>query len=213
MQSDTEHADAPSPDDDSRPAKRKRVALACHSCRERKVRCDGSKPLCGPCEKRGEDPSNCSYTVLASSAKQVSEQEYIASLQSQVRDLQQVVSHLRQHAEASSSQGGQCPVSNDSVEESAMSPGCDDEDEGPVTTSSVENTIPDRRSPQTNDQSLRTEHHAFPPALDTGEAPGGPSPISAMGATIALKAANNREYIRRIPWDDITPAPSHLQPV
>jgi hypothetical protein len=57
------------------PMKRKRVALACDICRERKIRCDGSKPLCGPCSKRGVPPTQCTYTVIAGTAKQLSEQE------------------------------------------------------------------------------------------------------------------------------------------
>ncbi|KAH7121477.1 fungal-specific transcription factor domain-containing protein [Dactylonectria macrodidyma] len=90
-------AEAPYLEEASRSAKRKRVALACDNCRERKVRCNGTKPLCGPCGKRGEDPANCKYTVIANSAKRVSEQEYIASLQSQVLQLQQTVSDLKEH--------------------------------------------------------------------------------------------------------------------
>lgn len=53
--------------------KRKRVALACDACRERKIRCDGAKP-CRPCEKRGEPAHACLYTV-STTAKHVSEQE------------------------------------------------------------------------------------------------------------------------------------------
>ncbi|QGI70418.1 hypothetical protein CEK27_002747 [Fusarium fujikuroi] len=82
-----------------RPAKRKRVALACDTCRERKIKCDGSKPLCNPCRKRGEPSARCVYTVIAGTAKQLSEQEYIASLQKQVQDMQLVIDQLRQDAE------------------------------------------------------------------------------------------------------------------
>ncbi|KAH7472036.1 hypothetical protein FOMA001_g13485 [Fusarium oxysporum f. sp. matthiolae] len=83
----------------SRPAKRKRVALACDTCRERKIKCDGSKPVCNPCRKRGEPPVRCVYTVIAGTAKQLSEKEYITSLQKQVQDMQLVIDQLRQDAE------------------------------------------------------------------------------------------------------------------
>ncbi|KAJ6192448.1 hypothetical protein J3E72DRAFT_361394, partial [Bipolaris maydis] len=73
--------------------KRKRVALACDACRERKIRCDGAKP-CRPCEKRGEPAHACLYTV-STTAKHVSEQEYIASLQRQVRELHATVEDLK----------------------------------------------------------------------------------------------------------------------
>ncbi|KAF3074579.1 hypothetical protein CFAM422_003190 [Trichoderma lentiforme] len=32
--------------------RRKRVTLACDSCRDRKTRCDGVRPICGPCKRR-----------------------------------------------------------------------------------------------------------------------------------------------------------------
>ncbi|CAG7565969.1 unnamed protein product [Fusarium equiseti] len=80
----------------TRPTKRKRVALACDNCRERKIKCDGSKPICSPCSKRGEPPGQCIYTVIAGAAKQLSEQEYISSLQKQVTEMQQVIDQLRQ---------------------------------------------------------------------------------------------------------------------
>ncbi|KAH7470112.1 hypothetical protein FOMA001_g14006 [Fusarium oxysporum f. sp. matthiolae] len=83
----------------ARPTKRKRVALACDTCRERKIKCDGSKPVCNPCRKRGEPAARCVYTVIAGTAKQLSEQEYIASLQKQVQDMQLVIDQLRQDAE------------------------------------------------------------------------------------------------------------------
>ncbi|KAK2686063.1 hypothetical protein QWA68_015303 [Fusarium oxysporum] len=86
-----------------RPTKRKRVALACDTCRERKIKCDGSKPVCNPCRKRGEPPVRCVYTVIAGTAKQLSEQEYITSLQKQVQDMQLVIDQLRQDAESAKS--------------------------------------------------------------------------------------------------------------
>ncbi|KAL6917083.1 hypothetical protein FSHL1_008262 [Fusarium sambucinum] len=83
----------------SRPTKRKRVALACDNCRERKVKCDGSKPICSPCSKRGEPSTRCMYTVITGTAKHLSEQEYIVSLQKQVTDMQEVIDQFRREAE------------------------------------------------------------------------------------------------------------------
>ncbi|KAF6816921.1 fungal specific transcription factor, partial [Colletotrichum sojae] len=86
----------PTDDDTSleRPAKRKRVALACETCRDRKVRCDGGKPVCRPCAKRADCSLPCVYSVITSSAKQVSEKEYIASLQRQVQELTRVINSI-----------------------------------------------------------------------------------------------------------------------
>lgn len=40
--------------------KRRKVPLACTSCRDRKTRCDGARPFCKSCQKRGID-STCLY--------------------------------------------------------------------------------------------------------------------------------------------------------
>ena len=61
-----------------RPPKRKRVALACEPCRERKVKCDGTKPTCKVCEKRVDPRLQCVYTLVPQTAKQISEQEYVS---------------------------------------------------------------------------------------------------------------------------------------
>ncbi|RDH29672.1 fungal-specific transcription factor domain-domain-containing protein [Aspergillus welwitschiae] len=49
----------------SRQAKRRKIAVACGTCRSRKVRCDGQKPACGPCLERAEYHGvdlNCVYS-------------------------------------------------------------------------------------------------------------------------------------------------------
>ncbi|KAH2789262.1 hypothetical protein KXV54_001073 [Aspergillus fumigatus] len=40
---------------------RKRLALACDTCRSRRVKCDGERPFCAPCRTRG---LNCFYQQL-----------------------------------------------------------------------------------------------------------------------------------------------------
>lgn len=34
------------------PRKRRKIALACERCRDRKIRCDGHKPACDNCQRR-----------------------------------------------------------------------------------------------------------------------------------------------------------------
>jgi hypothetical protein len=41
-------------DPKQRPLKRRKIQLACTQCRERKVRCDGLRPVCGTCGRRGQ---------------------------------------------------------------------------------------------------------------------------------------------------------------
>ncbi|CAG8929589.1 unnamed protein product [Penicillium salamii] len=71
---------APSP-------KRRRVALACQHCRERKVRCDGQRPTCGACLKKGIAGQACEYLVIADTAKYQTEKAYLTSLQSHIAEL------------------------------------------------------------------------------------------------------------------------------
>ncbi|KAI0754986.1 hypothetical protein C8Q80DRAFT_1142298 [Daedaleopsis nitida] len=40
---------------------RSRVYVACVQCRNRKIRCDGAKPICHNCSRKGENPGICSY--------------------------------------------------------------------------------------------------------------------------------------------------------
>ncbi|PYI10108.1 hypothetical protein BO78DRAFT_232765 [Aspergillus sclerotiicarbonarius CBS 121057] len=69
-------------------SKRRRVALACKTCRERKVRCDAARPVCGACRKRDVSSEQCEYTVVADTAKYQSERAYIQSLRNHIADLQ-----------------------------------------------------------------------------------------------------------------------------
>lgn len=41
------------PDAAEPPAKRRKVPVACTSCRDRKTRCDGQRPSCSTCQRRG----------------------------------------------------------------------------------------------------------------------------------------------------------------
>ncbi|KAF5002531.1 hypothetical protein FGRMN_296 [Fusarium graminum] len=142
--------------------KRKRVALACDICRDRKIKCDGSKPLCSPCNKRGEPPTRCTYTVIGGTAKHQSEQEYITSLQNQVQEMHQVINQLRQEAEANASG---------------------------TNKSNCDSNSPDGPLP-------RPQPAPAPPSQGVrGPEAGGPSPVSAMGATTHLQSStlNRRE--------------------
>ena len=40
--------------------KRRRIPLACNPCRDRKMRCDGRRPVCVSCQKRRKSDS-CVY--------------------------------------------------------------------------------------------------------------------------------------------------------
>ncbi|KAL2871215.1 Zn(II)2Cys6 transcription factor domain-containing protein [Aspergillus lucknowensis] len=55
--------------EDAPSSKRRRVPLACRSCRERKVRCDGKRPNCSTCQRRGHPEEPCEYMVITETAK------------------------------------------------------------------------------------------------------------------------------------------------
>ncbi|RHZ50185.1 hypothetical protein CDV55_102112 [Aspergillus turcosus] len=66
---------------------RRKIALACEPCRERKSRCDGQKPICGPCERRCYTIDRCIFK--ADNARSASNDEYIRALHQRIRDLEE----------------------------------------------------------------------------------------------------------------------------
>ncbi|PKS13398.1 hypothetical protein jhhlp_000169 [Lomentospora prolificans] len=204
----TRPLDYSSSEDGARPAKRKRVALACESCRERKIKCDGKKPVCGPCGRRNASSPSCGYSLLANNARRSSEQEYIASLRQQVHDLQQAVVTRTNEVEASrspplrdpSAAGTGTPVP--SVTGQASSPHLDPTRDLSVARSSttasprevreshstvLRPVVPGFLSGQrraTDGQAVGRSRSEFPEAAGVGEDSFGLSPISAMGAVV-----------------------------
>ncbi|GAT25287.1 fungal specific transcription factor [Aspergillus luchuensis] len=65
---------------------RRKVALACDSCREKKVRCDGNKPICGPCKRRSYRIDQCLYNP--DNARTASRDEYFQTLHLRIRELE-----------------------------------------------------------------------------------------------------------------------------
>ncbi|RGP77236.1 hypothetical protein FLONG3_4751 [Fusarium longipes] len=175
----------------TRPTKRKRVALACDNCRERKIKCDGSKPVCSPCSKRGEPTARCMYTVIAGTAKQLSEQEYILSLQKQVTDMQDVIDQLQREAEANAA----AVTANANVRASRsprdMPPTGSATGAGSGTTQATTNS--------------RTGV-----SVRVAEA-GGPSPVSAMGATTLTQDSQEDDFFGRSSVHSLLREVSHPQ--
>ncbi|QGI96754.1 hypothetical protein CEK26_009823 [Fusarium fujikuroi] len=87
------------------PLKRQRIVtqLACDSCRKRKIRCDGRKPMCEACRRRGEKEP-CTYAETRSPGQTSKKTEQILGLfdilktvpESQAIDVLRVV---RSHAD------------------------------------------------------------------------------------------------------------------
>ncbi|KAJ7659342.1 Zn(2)-Cys(6) binuclear cluster domain-containing protein [Mycena polygramma] len=83
---------------------------ACFSCKRRKMKCDGAKPICGQCE-RGRRREDCEYTQGQGRARVEILQESISRVESRIYELehphenQQLEVQLRQPYQASS-----CPT-------------------------------------------------------------------------------------------------------
>lgn len=66
---------------------RRKIALACEPCREKKVRCDGTKPICGPCTRRSYKIDQCVYKI--DNARSASNDAYLKVLHDRIRELEE----------------------------------------------------------------------------------------------------------------------------
>ncbi|KAH7129273.1 fungal-specific transcription factor domain-containing protein [Dactylonectria macrodidyma] len=78
--------------------KRRKIALACEPCRERKARCDGGKPVCSTCQRRSLGLEQCIYK--AGNVRTASSDEYTKSLHDRIRELEQACSVQSSSSEA-----------------------------------------------------------------------------------------------------------------
>ncbi|KAL1970561.1 hypothetical protein VTN77DRAFT_4205 [Rasamsonia byssochlamydoides] len=85
------------------PAKRRRVALACDTCRTRKSRCDGSRPKCSLCVGLGFE---CVYTSPTTATNVIIRKEYLTGLESRVRALEETLCLIKANVDDLSSRVG-----------------------------------------------------------------------------------------------------------
>ncbi|QYT01574.1 Zn(2)-C6 fungal-type domain-containing protein [Trichoderma simmonsii] len=158
--------------------RRRRVALACDSCRERKVRCDGAKPICGTCRARKRQ-SLCVYQLLGDNGKAGSEREYVQSLLARINLLEQQV---RQ-------KGDDCHTSSPySTPSTALATDGRGVSSSSVPLASTSDTLPRyRENPLTftSSTTIPSQHDA--------------SPVNAMGAAVPARMVNdslnvNKQY-------------------
>ncbi|CEJ60944.1 hypothetical protein PMG11_09498 [Penicillium brasilianum] len=67
--------------------RRRKIALACEPCRDKKVRCDGEKPICGPCSRRSYTIEQCVYKI--DNARSASNDAYLKVLHDRIRELEE----------------------------------------------------------------------------------------------------------------------------
>ncbi|KAH8726755.1 fungal-specific transcription factor domain-containing protein [Phaeosphaeriaceae sp. PMI808] len=75
----------------ARPAKRNRITVACASCRQRKSRCDGSRPKCSTCAHQG---TSCEYSSSEKLTKLSASKELVGGLETRVATLENVFAGL-----------------------------------------------------------------------------------------------------------------------
>ncbi|KAJ5155295.1 hypothetical protein N7492_008098 [Penicillium capsulatum] len=66
--------------------RRRKISLACEPCREKKVRCNGEKPICGPCARRSYPIDRCVYKI--ENARSESNDAYLKTLHDRIRELE-----------------------------------------------------------------------------------------------------------------------------
>ncbi|PYI07081.1 fungal-specific transcription factor, partial [Aspergillus sclerotiicarbonarius CBS 121057] len=67
---------------------RRKIALACDACREKKIRCDGGKTICGSCLRRSYGIAQCAYSM--ENPRTASQDEYIRVLRSRIDELEDI---------------------------------------------------------------------------------------------------------------------------
>ncbi|KAI7849795.1 fungal-specific transcription factor domain-containing protein [Circinella umbellata] len=70
----------------ARPTKRQKVSLACQECRDRKIKCDGERPICGPCIKKKRPEGSCVYEPER--GRRGVKSQYVQLLENKVRELE-----------------------------------------------------------------------------------------------------------------------------
>ncbi|KAL2216905.1 fungal-specific transcription factor domain-containing protein [Thermoascus aurantiacus ATCC 26904] len=79
------------------PPKRRRVALACNTCRNRKSRCDGSRPKCALCKELGCD---CVYQQVGASSNLTVGKDYVAQLEHRIEKIEEFLRPWREARDA-----------------------------------------------------------------------------------------------------------------
>ncbi|OAA72016.1 Transcription factor [Akanthomyces lecanii RCEF 1005] len=69
-------------------SKRRRIALACTSCRTRKSRCDGRRPTCSTCQQLGFE---CQYDAPDSTTNIIVQKDYVSGLEQRLKKVEHVL--------------------------------------------------------------------------------------------------------------------------
>ncbi|KAH6867512.1 fungal-specific transcription factor domain-containing protein [Thelonectria olida] len=117
--------------------KRKRTAHACEPCRQRKSRCDGSRPTCDLCDEQGAE---CYYRDSLAMPAVAVDRQPLARLETRLRDMEQMLHRLVPGSSQGSILSPTPSVRNDAQAEAAhwSSFGTRSNDAGPPDTAQLE---------------------------------------------------------------------------
>ncbi|EFQ34336.1 fungal specific transcription factor domain-containing protein [Colletotrichum graminicola M1.001] len=77
---------------DATTRKRKRIPIACNSCRVRKSRCDGARPQCSTCVEQGLD---CVYAANSGASNALVPKQYLEQVELRLADVEEEISRLK----------------------------------------------------------------------------------------------------------------------
>ncbi|RAR13228.1 C6 transcription factor [Stemphylium lycopersici] len=99
---------------DMQPAKRQKVDVACDLCRSKKIKCDSVRPVCGPCMKRKNSSTPCSWEGSVFRNQQPSRAEMLR--------LRRRIKELESHAVEQRNQNNDNNDSNDNADRNVSEP-------------------------------------------------------------------------------------------
>ncbi|SCU82055.1 LAMI_0B08768g1_1 [Lachancea mirantina] len=104
-------------DDDTGAPQLMRTKLACDTCRIKKRKCDGQKPICQRCLKDGHRSCNFSYN---SDKRRPYSKNYVKQLEGHIKDLENELRKLREKSAPRSISAREAKASNVAVETRAV---------------------------------------------------------------------------------------------
>lgn len=171
-----------------RPPKRRKISSACEPCRARKTRCDGNRPICGPCQYKSKGQQSCVY-AKDPSTRNGNEQHDVSTrgLLDRIQSLEQVIAsssweQARQHEEVHPSPPhSMCEVG---VTTAVSSPNISllGTSKLPVTASIGHRNLRGDEGPRAVNH-VPSPHATHPSTLSAADVEDSSSPVNAMGST------------------------------
>ncbi|KAM5369699.1 hypothetical protein ACJZ2D_008846 [Fusarium nematophilum] len=97
-------------------------SLACRECRDRKIRCDGARPVCDSCCRRGLSADQCVYPEIEHEGSIASSRSYIRALQKRVQELEEKEKQLELAARSRDAYAATTPAQDDAWRKQSSSP-------------------------------------------------------------------------------------------